>query len=170
MNAINERRRLFTTVRDVPYATDGAHTAGDLIAVGRGDCLAKSAYLIAAFTQLGYQARRVRWLYHLPDQPAEVALLPGREDVHTACEILLGGRWTPVDATHDPALAAAGLTVADWDGLTDSVPAYEPAGPLWRPGDGPEPVPNGGAVPSVSAGRAYQRAFNQWLRQVRAGG
>ncbi|WP_330173018.1 hypothetical protein OG875_05065 [Streptomyces sp. NBC_01498] len=156
-------------MRNIPYATDGAHTADTLLAVGRGDCLAKSAYLLREFTRLGHQARRVRWLYHLGDQPAEVQLLPSREDVHTACEIRLDGAWVLVDPTHDPELAAAGLTVADWDGLTDTAPAYPPCGEVWRPGGGPEPVPNGGAAPSICAARAYQRAFNQWLEQVRIG-
>ncbi|MEU0857502.1 hypothetical protein ABZ352_18965 [Streptomyces griseofuscus] len=169
MTTVAERISLFRTVRAVPYATDGAHDAASLTTVGRGDCLAKSAYLAREFATLGVPARRVRWLYHLPPHPAEVSLLPSREDVHTAVEIRLGAAWVLVDATHDPALAAAGFTVADWDGLTDTVPAYPPAGPIWREGDAtPEPVPNacrGAADPG--AGRAYQLAFNQWLRAER---
>lgn len=161
---------LFHQVRAVPYATDGSHTADDLLAVGRGDCLAKAAYLLREAARLGYEVRRVRWLYHLPPLPAEVALLPSREDVHTAVEILLDGRWVLMDATHDPPLAVAGLTVADWDGATDTVPAYPPIGPLWRPGDGQEPAPNGGAVADEGAGRAYRRAFNRWLAGARTGG
>ncbi|MEV0623687.1 transglutaminase family protein [Nonomuraea sp. NPDC050404] len=164
-----ERIALFLAVRNVPYATDGAHDADTLMTLGRGDCLAKSAYLIEGFRALGYQARRVRWLYHLPDRPAEVRLLPSREDVHSAVEVLIEGRWTLVDATHDPPLAAAGLTVAEWDGITDTIPAYEPRGPLWRPGDGPEPVPNAGVDENavVDRGNRYQKAFNRWLREVR---
>ncbi|GAA3654690.1 hypothetical protein GCM10022224_017130 [Nonomuraea antimicrobica] len=169
MDSCAERIALFLAVRDVPYATDGAHDAETLMVVGRGDCLAKSAYLIGALRALGYPARRVRWLYHLPDRPAEVRLLPSREDVHSAAEALIDGRWTLVDATHDPPLAAAGLAVAEWDGITDTVPAYEPRGPLWRPGDGPEPVPNAGVPESrVDGGRSYQAAFNRWLRDIRA--
>ncbi|MCM2390748.1 hypothetical protein [Streptomyces albipurpureus] len=63
------RVRLFERVRAVPYATDGAHAAAELVTVGRGDCLAKSAYLVDGFRAPGCPARRVRWLYHLPDQP-----------------------------------------------------------------------------------------------------
>lgn len=171
VDACAERIALFLAVRDVPYATDGAHDAETLMAFGRGDCLAKSAYLIKGLRALGYQARRVRWLYHLPDRPAEVRLLPSREDAHSAAEALIDGRWTLVDATHDPPLAAAGLAVAVWDGVTDTVPAYEPRGPLWRPGDGPEPVPNAGsgATADAEGGGRYQKAFNRWLREVRAG-
>ncbi|UBU16439.1 transglutaminase domain-containing protein [Nonomuraea gerenzanensis] len=171
MDAHAERIALFLAVRDVPYATDGAHDADTLMTLGRGDCLAKSAYLIRGFLALGYLARRVRWLYHLPDRPAEVRLLPSREDVHSAVEVLIEDRWTLVDATHDPPLTAAGLAVAEWDGITDAVPAYEPRGPLWRPRDGPEPVPNAGIdeTADVDSGDRYQTAFNRWLRQVRAG-
>ncbi|MFD7924006.1 transglutaminase domain-containing protein [Streptomyces sp. NPDC059740] len=168
---IAARLRLFEAVRAVPYGTDGAHDAESLMGIGRGDCLAKSAYLTAGFRRLGFPARRVRWLYLLPDQPPEVRLLPSREDVHSATEVLIGGRWVLVDATHDPALAPAGLTVAAWDGVGDTVPAYPPLGPVWRPGAGPEPVPNAGR-PAASdlAGRRYQVAFNRWLWAVRASG
>nr|SBO94262.1 hypothetical protein BN4615_P3778 [Nonomuraea gerenzanensis] len=85
--------------------------------------------------------------------------------------MLIEDRWTLVDATHDPPLTAAGLAVAEWDGITDAVPAYEPRGPLWRPRDGPEPVPNAGIdeTADVDSGDRYQTAFNRWLRQVRAG-
>ncbi|MEV6421600.1 hypothetical protein [Streptomyces sp. NPDC051662] len=134
--------------------------------------MAKSAYLLREFTALGLQARRVRWLYHLPPQPAEVVLLPSREDVHTAVEVHIGTAWVLVDATHDPALAAAGLTVAaDWDGVASTAPAYPPAGPIWRAGDaGPEPTPNASCREAFdpAAGRAYRAAFNRWLRAVRA--
>ncbi|MER6951891.1 hypothetical protein ABT294_48550 [Nonomuraea sp. NPDC000554] len=41
MDARAERIKLFTLVRDVPYATDGAHDAETLMTVRRGDCLAK---------------------------------------------------------------------------------------------------------------------------------
>ncbi|MFC5828770.1 transglutaminase domain-containing protein [Nonomuraea insulae] len=171
MDACRIRIALFLAVRDVPYATDGAHDAETLMTVGRGDCLAKSAYLIEGLRALGHQVRRVRWLYHLPDRPAEVRLLPSREDVHSAAEVLIDGRWTLVDATHDPPLAAAGLAVADWDGITDTIPAYEPRGPLWRPGGGPEPVPNAdvNATYDADSGDCYQKAFNRWLREARAG-
>ncbi|MEV4571524.1 transglutaminase domain-containing protein [Nonomuraea sp. NPDC049419] len=104
-----ERIALFLAVRNVPYATDGAHDAETLMTIGRGDCLAKSAYLIEGLRTLGHQVRRVRWLYHLPDRPAEVQLLPSGEDVHAAAKVLVDGRWVLVDATHDPPLAAAGV-------------------------------------------------------------
>ncbi|WP_329492611.1 transglutaminase domain-containing protein (plasmid) [Kitasatospora sp. NBC_01246] len=160
---LDRRLRLFETVRAIPYATDGAHDADSLLAAGRGDCLAKSAYLGREFRRLGYPVRRVRWLYRLPAEPAEVLLLASREDVHTATEVRIGDRWVLVDATYDPPLARAGFTVATWDGHHDTLPAHPPAGPLWRPGDGPEPV----SLHPGPGGPRYREAFNTWLHSVR---
>lgn len=61
--------------------------------------------------------------------------------------------------------------IAVWDGVGDTVPAYPPLGPVWRPGAGPEPVPNAGRPAAFDlAGRRYQVAFNRWLWAVRAPG
>jgi hypothetical protein len=156
----------FTLVRNVPYATDGATAGAQLMVVGRGNCVAKAEFLMTAFLALGVQTRRVRWLYRLPAQPPEVVLLPSPFDVHTALEVCRGDRWVLVDATHDPALAAAGLTVVSWDGENSTPPAYPPAGPLWRAGDD-TPEPHLPAFPSESDGRQYRTAYNQWLNTVR---
>jgi hypothetical protein len=171
-SGLADRIQLFRLVRGIPYGTDGAHTGADLLRVGRGDCLAKSAYLVAGFQSLGYQARRVRWLYELPPWPAEVNLLPSREDVHSATEVLIDGRWVLVDATIDPRLASTGLTISDWDGRTDTGTAFPPIGPVWRPGDGPEPRADwasGSATPNPAAGSRYQTAFNSVLERARNG-
>ena len=61
-------------------------------------------------------------------------MLPSREDVHTAVEVEISGRWLLVDATHDPPLARGGLTVSEWDGIGETMSAYPPQGPLWREG------------------------------------
>jgi transglutaminase-like putative cysteine protease len=168
-----DRIRLFRLVRGIPYATDGAHTEADLLAIGRGDCLAKSAYLIAGFQALGYRAHRVRWLYELPPWPAEVSLLPSRQDVHSAAEVLIDGRWVLVDATIDPPLAGTGLIICDWDGHRDTATAFPPTGPVWRPGAGPEPRADweSGSPPlDPAAGLRYQVAFNHLLELARNAG
>ncbi|MFE9455825.1 transglutaminase domain-containing protein [Streptomyces californicus] len=164
------RVRLYEQVRAVPYATDGAHDGESLLVVGRGDCLAKAGYLLAGLRAQGLVARPVRWLYLLPPRPDEVYGLRSREDVHTAVEVWLAGRWVMVDATFDPPLAAAGFTVGQWDGATGTAPACEPAGPLWRPGEGPPPMPRGHGTGPDPGGPAYRTAFNRWLRDVRAAG
>ncbi|MGH9196755.1 MAG: hypothetical protein ACRD1T_13555 [Acidimicrobiia bacterium] len=40
---------LFAFIRDLAYATDGAHDMMTLISLGRGDCLAKAELLHWAF-------------------------------------------------------------------------------------------------------------------------
>ena len=102
------RIALFLAVRDLPYATDCAYDADGLIAVGRGNCLAKADLLWHGFRQIGVGVRRVKWRYELPPSPPEVALLPSKVDIHTAVEIAIDGAWILVDATHDPSLANGG--------------------------------------------------------------
>lgn len=58
---------MFERVRAIPYVTDGAHTGAELMAVGRGDSVAKAGFLGAGFRALGYPVRKVRWL--LPALP-----------------------------------------------------------------------------------------------------
>ncbi|MEU1221341.1 hypothetical protein [Streptomyces microflavus] len=172
MSLIAQRIRLFEQARAVPYGTNGAHRGSELLTARCGDCLAKSDYLRTEFAALGLTVRPVRWLYHLPPQPAEVALLPSREDVHTAVEVNIDGTWVLVDATHDPALACAGFIVADWDGVTSTPGAYPVKGPIWREGDdGPEPEPNASCRKPYdpAAGREYRAAFNRWLHDIRGG-
>jgi hypothetical protein len=173
-NGAAARVALFRAIRDLPYATDGAHDAVTLVRLGRGDCLAKADLLLRGLGLLGYQARRVRWLYHLPNQPPEVALLPSREDVHTAVEVEISECWLLVDATHDPPLMRGGLTVSEWDGIGETVPAYPPQGPLWREGRDDAMIANALAtiatrftgLPSEH-GASYRRAFNAWLTGLR---
>lgn len=47
----------------------------------------------------------------------------------------VGDQWQIVDPTHDPALAALGLVVGDWDGRGATAPAYPPVGPIWVVGE-----------------------------------
>jgi hypothetical protein len=169
---LSERIDLFERIKKLPYATDAAHTAVGLAIAGRGDCLAKSEALVEGFRELGYPARRVRWLYELPDRPPEVELVGTRLDVHSAAEVRIGDRWVLVDATHDPSLARAGLTVAYWDGWSDTVPAYEPLGDRWI--EGQEDAEAGRVISELlslitpEAARAYRQAFNRWLDDHRS--
>ncbi|HEX3493515.1 MAG TPA: transglutaminase family protein [Streptosporangiaceae bacterium] len=120
----------FFAVRDLPYALDGGHDAAGLLEQGRGDCLAKSELLSLALRELGHPTRFVRWPYLLPDVVPEVALLPGRLDVHRAVQVRVGGTWVLADAAHHPGLRGSALRVCDWDGRRDSEPGFPPAGPL----------------------------------------
>ena len=167
---VRDRIAVFEAVRDLPYATDQAHTAQDLLELGRGDCLAKTALLSAALTSLGYGSRTVRWLYELPDQPREVRDLPSRWDLHSAVEVHIQ-RWLLVDATHDSPLGRSGLIVASWDGHTSTLPAYPPRGPIWRVGIDDAEIESATAdLTRLGTGRdvtGYREAFNRWLRRSR---
>ncbi|MEO3978025.1 transglutaminase domain-containing protein [Streptomyces sp. CAU 1734] len=110
-------------MRAIPHATDGAHTAAELLTVGRGDCLGKAGALDAEFRSLGYPVRKVRSLCCLPGRPVEVALLRSREDVHTAVEGRIGGRWTLADATHDPRAVTVLLGLVDECASADALDA-----------------------------------------------
>jgi len=169
------RRAVFAAVRDLPYATDAAADAATLVRTGRGNCVAKADLLTYGLRLLGDDARRVRWRYQLPAWPPEVGLLPSRDDLHTAIEVAIAGRWVLVDATHDPPLARGGLVVGDWDGWHPTRPAHEPDGPIWR--EGTDDAAIDAAVVVLAAlyhGRAaappitYRNAFNSWLGQLRA--
>jgi transglutaminase-like putative cysteine protease len=122
---------VFEEVRELPYAIDAAHDADALVELGAGDCLAKSDLLARRLGRLGIRVRMVRWLYLLPDVIPEVEELPDRLDLHRAVEVWRRRTWVLVDATHDPGLAGAGLTVGRWDGTTGTEPAYPPLSPRW---------------------------------------
>jgi transglutaminase-like putative cysteine protease len=167
----SEPERLFYAVRDLPYATDAAHDAPGLIQVQRGDCVAKSDLLSRSLRSLDLETRIVRWLYRLPPHPSEVQLLPTLIDVHTAVQVQGPCGWIVVDATHDPALAAAGLTVGTWDCRNDTALAYEPLGSIWMEGDAEiaEALSN---IQESYSGRnqdatVYRTAFNRWLDSFR---
>jgi transglutaminase-like putative cysteine protease len=167
------RVALFLAVRDLPYATDRAYDADGLIAVGRGNCLAKADLLWHGFRRIGVGVRRVKWRYELPPSPPEVALLPSRVDIHTAVEIAIDGAWILVDATHDPPLDTGGLTVADWDGVNPTAPNYVPCGPVWRKGEHDRQI--AAALAEIAAqyetapseAERYLSAFNDWLESLR---
>jgi transglutaminase-like putative cysteine protease len=169
-DAVRDRIAVFQAIRDLPYATDQAHTAQDLLEVGSGDCLAKTALLSAAFTYLGYASRTVRWLYELPDQPREVRDLPSRLDLHSAVAVYIQ-RWLLVDATHDPPLGRSGFVVASWDGHTSTLPAYPLRGPIWRVGIDNDEIESATAdLTKLWRGNpvtGYREAFTRWLRRSR---
>ncbi len=163
--------QVFYAVRNVPYATDAAHDALGLIRHRRGDCVAKSDLLSRSLRLLGRETRTVRWLYRLPLYPPEVQLLPTLMDIHTAVQMHGPDGWTLVDATHDPALAGAGLIVNEWDGCSGTAPAYEASGPMW-PEDDPEIDEALRTLKEAYVGRShdaalYRTAFNHWLDSFR---
>lgn len=169
------RIALFYAVRNLAYATDAASDARTLARLRRGNCLAKADLLAQAFTQLGYRTRAVRWLYRLPDAPVEVALLPTRDDIHTAVDVFLDGQWRLVDATHDPPLETIGFVVNNWDGTHATLPGHAGRGPVWHVGEDDNAIAAASEAiaarytpeMTVRAGE-YRVAFNRWLDAARA--
>lgn len=167
------RRALFRAVRDLPYATNAASTAEELVRWRRGSCRAKADLLTRSLCYLGYDARRIWWRYLLPDAVPEVRLLPSREDVHAAVEVRVDGTWHVVDPTLDPPLARLGLRVSDWDGAGDTDVAFVPSGPVWREGrhDADAEAAIRWCRRTVALGPGdlsrYPVAYNRWLEMAR---
>lgn len=161
-----QARTLYAAVKAIPYATDGAHEAGDLDACGSGNCHAKAWRLHEGLTSIGYEARVVRWAYELTDPYR--SLLPSSLDLHTAVEVCIDDEWRVVDATLDD-----DLREARWDGLGATSPAFEPCSPVWVVGGDDEHIT--AALRQIARahegfdGSSYSRAFNAWLRELRAG-
>lgn len=172
--AVTQAVAAFDQVRGLPYAIDAAHDADSLDALARGDCLAKSDLLARRLRRLGFRVRMVRWLYLLPDVVPETRELPSRLDMHRAVEVWSRRGWILVDATHDPALARAGLTVTEWDGISSTQAAYPPVGPLWVEGRDSDEIANGlarvrrwvDACPPLVLER-WREAYIRWLDQAR---
>lgn len=166
------RSSLFNTVRDMPYATNAAHDALQLLEIGRGNCLAKSELLATALASLGCEVRFVRWKYTLPRLPG-VVTLPVPFDLHRAVEVKLEASWVLVDATHDSRLASH-LRVTDWDGTQSTEPAYDPIGELMRVGVDDEAISAAAAQIHAALGHldseqidSYRAEFNAALEQIR---
>lgn len=137
MQANDRAVEIYERIRNLPYATDGAHHARGLEEHGRGNCVAKAQLLAEELTACGLVTRLVSWEYELPILVAVQRLLRFRFDVHTAVELKLAGTWTLLDTTHDPPLALLGLSVGHWEGISGTEPAYPPLGPVIAH-DGPD--------------------------------
>lgn len=167
------RPALFRAVRDLPYATNAATTAEELVRWRRGGCWAKADLLARGLCYLGYDARRVWWRYLLPDAVPEVRLLPSREDVHAAVEVRVDGARHVVDPTLDPPLARLGLRVTEWDGSGDTDVAFVPSGPVWREGRHDAEVESAirwcRSTMALGSGdlSRYPVAYNRWLEMAR---
>jgi hypothetical protein len=88
---------------------------------------------------------------------------------------MVDGRWRLVDATHDSGLRGSGLTVANWDGVTSTEPAYPVIGPVLVEGQHDEAIRAAQddvgawvrACPSHALG-AWRSAYIDWLQTVRS--
>jgi transglutaminase-like putative cysteine protease len=112
--------------------------------------------------------------YLLPVVIPLVDTLPSRVDLHRAVQIQINDQWLLVDATHDAPLGRGGLTVAQWDGLTPTPPAYDQVGPILV--EGAHDADIGIVLAEIAAWtescdfqllRDWQDAYIDWLTAIR---
>lgn len=125
---------IYESVRNLPYDTAAAHDAASLREQGRGNCVAKADLFAEELSDVGVECRLISWEYKMPVLVDVQQDLPFDSDVHTAVQVLLSGKWILVDATHDPALAALGLAMGHWDGVSETEPAYQALGSIFPHG------------------------------------
>jgi hypothetical protein len=79
-----------------------------------------------------------------------------------------------VDATHDSALAAGGLTVADWSGTNETAPAHPVLGRRLVEGEDDDEIRSAqgeinawveSCAPEVL--KSWRSAYIDWLRNIR---
>lgn len=172
-----KRVATFELVRDVPYRL--SRWTGDpdsLFAKGQGDCRHKSAAGHHMFMRQGVPAERIVVMFDWADLPIPrkiLDILPETRSFHDTVEIQLGGQTVAVDATWDPALAAAGFPFQpEWDGISSTVSVTQGSVTVLRPGDVPEGQNLydflGIRAPILEKTQAFNRAFNGWTDQFRS--
>ena len=165
---------LFRAVQAFAYATDRAHDASTLLVERAGSCLAKSELLCGALREIGLTVDRVRFAYRLPIPPGfDGSLLGEALDIHAALRVHHGADSLLLDPTLDPPLARLGFPVANWDGRSSTVLAFEPISEIWSEGRDDAAIAE--ACQRVAAqvrdiGEAfgvYREELNAWLRHAR---
>lgn len=105
-------RNVFNELRARPYAV--SQTPG----TRAENCYFKGTELLQRLGALGYAVRGcVAETYWDPELfPAELLALEPKDfqTTHFWCEAELDGKWTPLDPSFDPALAAHGFTVSEF--------------------------------------------------------
>jgi hypothetical protein len=165
---------LFRAVQAFAYATDRAHDAAALLVERAGSCLAKSELLCRALREIGLTVDRVRFAYRLPIPPGfDGSLLGEALDIHAALRVHRREDSVLVDPSLDPPLARLGFPVADWDGRSSTVLAFEPVSEIWSEGRDDAAIAEACervAAQARDVGEAfgvYREKLNAWLRQAR---
>jgi transglutaminase-like putative cysteine protease len=113
----------------------------------------------------------------LPAVVPEIDRLPSRLDLHRAVEVTVEDRWVLVDATHDSALAAGGLTVSEWNGKLATAPAHPVLGRTLVEGEDNDEIRAtqgeintwvNSCAPEVL--KTWRSAYIDWLRNIRIPG
>ncbi|MBN9360708.1 MULTISPECIES: transglutaminase domain-containing protein [unclassified Devosia] len=176
MDARLKRVAAFELVRRIPYKLSA--WTGDpesLFNNGRGDCRHKEAAERRLLSRMGENAFHVRILFDWADLPIPRDILDNLTDTrgfHDAVEVMIEGKSVIVDATWDPALAAAGFPfLPAWDGVSATAPITNGQLTVIRPEDLPKDTnlyeDFGIPWPVRERTLAFNRALNTWTEKFR---
>lgn len=176
---IRERRiAAFRIAQNIPYKlTPWKGDPDSLLVLGQGDCRHKSAALLSVLRALKIEASPVKIPFDwadLPIPPNVLGHLLETRGIHDAVEARIDGRLVLVDPTWDPALKSVGFPVlSEWDGVGPTLPITPNASAVVRAGElkaGTDLFAQFGiAWPQRQRTQAFNRAFNAWTDEVRAG-
>lgn len=115
---INLRKKLFESIRDIPYRID---------VVGKdATCLAKNKLLGELLSRIGLKCRIIKAQSYWKDTPYIpsnlLSLVPHAKFSHVFLEVFIPEtkKWVQIDATWDAKLAPT-LPIAEWDGIHSTI-------------------------------------------------
>lgn len=165
---IDERIRLFKMVRDIPY----------YIAVNDGEqgyeCVTKPEILSRLLRSIGLKTRDIVCYFKWDDLglPKNILNVPHDDpETHGYIEVFIPetNKWVKTDPNWDGRLEHSKLSIADWDGLTDTKLAVIPIKTL-----SPEEstVFNSQDIGAerekyMERNRKFFIALNKWLQSIR---
>lgn len=127
-NIIEEAKRLFVTVRDIPYVLGSDGNPQKLFLENKGNCTRKHLYLAEKLLNLGYKIELGVATFDWRDLPIPgdiISKLKDPIDTHLFLFATFGWEESIVDATWDK-LMPAGFVKNSWDGIS-STPIAVPA-------------------------------------------
>ncbi len=138
-DALAARIAIFNGIRNIPYAIipelNDANNYVNILKQNRGSCTPKHLLLCSMYQRLKlevvYVVYHYRWDAFNDLYPPELKELATEMPLgnHLACKVDIEGKLTLVDATLDPALGKAGLSVNyTWDGVSDTALPILPIG------------------------------------------
>ena len=132
---------IFYHIRDIPYRVlpelNHPYNYIRILETHAGSCTPKHLLMAEMYRRLGWDVLLAVYPYSwsafedlYPPRLKQLArVMPSAK--HLACNVLINGRYTLVDATIDPPLGKLGLPVNDfWDGHSDTLLPILPTGEM----------------------------------------
>ncbi len=176
MNAIQQRIEAFNAVRDIPYRIDIADRSKD------NSCAAKAKKLQARLAARDIVSRRMRCRFNWRETslPLDVtSKVPLSDSWHEYLHVYVPEtrQLVSVDSTWDIGVRAAGLPVAEWDGVNATPLAVKPSliytpemsASIIAASDALEDAPDSGKLWEAMNTEfgPFVHALNNWLDQQR---